>query len=277
MTCSSEDEEAQRFWLKPPWTGGQPIHRMGLQRIDRSAWLPVLPPELRAQKLAVLHEHETQCYGLVPGWKSAVSDAVAQVRAMRGTGGATPDPERPPLQQLALETRDDLCLLATEESAFPLIAACVCAPSYWSLPEKLGLPLLAIHEPVPGLAARIGAVMLRFLTRLRQGEYFERRNWFLHHTAERYQPAPDDGSRAEGACWIRTERQTFTRLNAANILFTIDVTFHALDAIRRYPAAARDMLRAFEAMDKNEREHFGFDDKVPEIMPLLTEASQAAS
>ncbi|MEZ5299853.1 MAG: DUF3445 domain-containing protein [Verrucomicrobiales bacterium] len=59
----------------------------------------------------------------------------------------------------------------------PVIAGCVCFPSSWSLPEKLGKPIEKVHAPVPTVAETLDASIHTFLSRLAPGAAWERENW----------------------------------------------------------------------------------------------------
>src|SRR4029079_7037701 len=64
-------------------------------------------------------------------------------------------PLLPAIERAALLVEDDLCILVRDtdgDGGFVLGAGCVCAPSHWSLRDKLGQPIAAIHERVPHYA-----------------------------------------------------------------------------------------------------------------------------
>src|SRR5690606_21475830 len=65
-------------------------------------------------------------------------------------GMPAPDPADPPLKTASLMVQEDLVLMRKGDDGWRLAAASLCFPSSWSLAEKFGRPLTAIHEPVPG-------------------------------------------------------------------------------------------------------------------------------
>src|SRR5689334_14106619 len=68
---------------------------------------------------------------------------------------------------LGCELEPDFLLLRVEPSRTArLEGGVVCFPSAWSLEEKIGRPITAIHEVVPGLNASLGAQINSFLLKL---------------------------------------------------------------------------------------------------------------
>ncbi len=129
----------------------------------------------------------------------------------------------------------DWVVLVREEGSAPRVeAGVVCFPSHWSLPEKAGLPLAAVHAPVPGFNSTLGSKAETFLDRLAPGAAWERENWGLsaddaldHHP--RLDPPKLTGTETPDRIWIRLERQLLLRLSGSEILFGIRVTCHRLD------------------------------------------------
>ena len=56
----------------------------------------------------------------------------------------------------------------------------VCFPSSWSLEEKFGLSLDAIHEPVPGYAGKMARRMNLIFDRLPEDQIVWRTNWSIY-------------------------------------------------------------------------------------------------
>jgi hypothetical protein len=156
---------------------------------------------------------------------------------------------------------------------YRLTAACVCAPSYWRLADKIGRPLDGIHAPVPSLNQKLAASMQQFFSRLPLDAVFERRNWLIHTSAELYHPNSDawhDISEDEVASLIvRSERQTLRRLDGARIAFTIRVSVHPLTEIVSYPEASLDLLTALDGLDAEERAAKGYAHFAPALIEYL--------
>ena len=56
--------------------------------------------------------------------------------------------------------QEDLCLMQRGAAGYRLVAV-VCFPAHWRLADKLGRPLEAIHEPVPGFGERLAPTVDR--------------------------------------------------------------------------------------------------------------------
>ncbi|GHG78698.1 DUF3445 domain-containing protein [Comamonas sp. JC664] len=138
-----------------------------------------------------------------------------------------------PLDWLGRQVQEDLLLLDGTREGFPLVAGQLCFPSGWCLGDKLGLPLLAVHDPVPRFNAKLGTSTLKLMDGLKPGRPVTRCNWAFSVT-ERLDLEPHtrpewqhlfDGITPDNAgerCFLRLERQTLTRLPRTRaILFTI--------------------------------------------------------
>lgn len=148
----------------------------------------------------------------------------------------------------------DFVILAPDGEGLPhVIAGAVCFPSSWSLREKAGLRMSAVHGPVPGLNADMGRRIDTFLARLAPGAVWERDNWglsaddTLDHHPRHPRPALTP-SATLAAAWLRLERQIFVNLSAGSVLFGIHVSVHRLDALAAQPGVAPRLARALESM-----------------------------
>jgi dimethylamine monooxygenase subunit A len=61
----------------------------------------------------------------------------------------------------------------------PVLGGCVCFPSGWSLPEKIGRSLFTTHAPVPGLNDRLAPRISAIVSCLDGKRCFQRANWGL--------------------------------------------------------------------------------------------------
>lgn len=134
--------------VPPELFSGAP-HRltMGLRpldmrtRLDADPGHPQMP--LRRQLLSARRE---EVFAHLPGSLPACEAVAARVSGFTGRPLSGSDH---PLVEAALQVRDDLCVLEQRDGRWLLTAAVVCFPSRWSLAEKLGRDVLAIHDPVP--------------------------------------------------------------------------------------------------------------------------------
>ena len=252
-TKPAVSEVNQQFWRRPPWQGGVRTHRLGLKPIEPSAWLSRTPDDAeRNNKLEQLSSRYVE---------------VVQVPAQTGELDAMlrqlPWPDMAPstfphlIANLALTVADDLCVIDVADQQ-RLVAACLCAPSYWRLGEKIGQPLSEVHAQVSGLNTNIGANIQRFIERAPQGQPFARSNWFVHGDAQLFHDESEPRLATPAEQWVvRSERQTLCRCSERYLLFTIQITCVPLAQIATFPAARRDMLKSLQVLDDDEVAHFG--------------------
>jgi hypothetical protein len=152
----------------------------------------------------------------------------------------------------------DFLLLRLETTgAVRLVAGCVCFPSSWSLEEKIGRPIEAIHGVVPGLNRAIGLQIHGFLTKLRPGVAWLRSNWGLSRSADLNQHPiralpPLDATVQPEEVWLRVEHQALVALpRAAGILFGIRIVMHRLSEVVTDRLLAARMARALRTMPED--------------------------
>jgi len=165
----------------------------------------------------------------------------------------------PAIEAAALLVQEDLCVMERRDAGWCLTAAAVCFPTRWDMPSKMGLPLTAIHDPVPTYRERVAASADRFFDELRPGRVYRRANWSLLDDPALFQPVALRGgapvaSIAAGdagrAVWLRVERQTLQRLPASGaILFGIRIHRAPLEALAGDPDAAASLAAAVRSME----------------------------
>jgi len=128
-----------------------------------------------------------------------------------------------PLDTAGRLVQEDLCLMLPGDGGeYVLGAASLCFPTRWRLAEKIGRPMGAIHDPVPGYGEALARPVNRFLAALKVERPVWRINWSLTDDAALFQPArkKDFGK----SLWLRLERQTLRRLERTGaVLFTIRI------------------------------------------------------
>lgn len=243
---------------------------MALEPVDISRWCEASPTA--AELSAKLELLKTNYANVVQATKNSstaqrlLADAVskrhdasvahAAIEQLENSGDAAN--EHGLLLQAALSVPEDLCVLQRTGEHYRLVAACVTAPSYWRLSDKMGKGLNAVHEEVPGLNQALGDRMDAFFERLPEGRCMLRRNWFLHSTMTRFQPEPERRTavltaKAAEKLIVRSETQTLLRLSDEVVAFTIAVACYPLIQIAAYPAAAASMHKALTSRNENER------------------------
>ncbi len=150
---------------------------------------------------------------------------------------------------------DVILLEKNDDGIFRVAAGCVCFPSSWSFPEKLGQPLDFIHTIVPDLNAAIGPPIARFLSKLQPGAAWERSNWGLSASPERNQHPVRNTPRlvppvALDRTWLRVEDQILAILPETRaLLFGIRIVATPLSELQQQePAAAVGLRRALATL-----------------------------
>lgn len=265
-----------------PYDGSSTPFTIGLRQLDLATWLEVDRhyEAYLAQKRALVArdrdavfraEPETQAaqeevFGLVRdhliGGFPSVFPGTRQWEAALAALDRVGSEAHPPLLAASLLVQEDLVLMRRGPDGWRLAAASLCFPSSWSLAEKFGRPLDAIHAPVPGFGpdTRPAGLIARMFDNLRLDRPVERMNWSLQTDPELHKPmsSRQRGERAEGwamrfgdapaeKAFIRVERQTLRKLPASgDVLFTIRIFVDPMAALARHPQRA-ELARSFAA------------------------------
>ncbi|MEQ8335171.1 DUF3445 domain-containing protein [Nisaea sp.] len=154
--------------------------------------------------------------------------------------------------------QEDLCLMTPGEEGYVLHAASLCFPARWVLAEKLGRPMMGIHEHVSGYAEKLGRPVDRFFTHLKADKPVARLNWSVVDDPALFQTSGkfrNDGQsvitpeNAGDRLWLRVERQTLRRLpDSGDILFTIRTFVDPLSSLAARPDLAAGLRAAIAEM-----------------------------
>ena len=185
-------------------------------------------------------------------FERVASELVNRVSGDRWTvEGNVPDP----LGIAGQLVQEDLCILQEVEGELRLTAGVLCFPNRWRLADKLGRPMLAIHEPVPSYAERLGKPVDRFIGMLAPDRSVWRLNWSLTSDPALFQPVghgrrdadPDITPANAGLLiFLRVERQTLRRLpRTGAVLFTIRTHQRPLEVLEDRP---KELARLAEAV-----------------------------
>lgn len=131
-----------------------------------------------------------------------------------------------PFGTLAHLVQEDFCLLQKRDAEHVLTGALLCFPASWTLSEKIGLPLLAIHGPVAEYDANIARRVQRLFDGIKVGRPLWRFNAMRYQSADLYHPRlerdPRSQDHAEDAPFLRSERQCLLRLpDTGAVVFSI--------------------------------------------------------
>lgn len=150
--------------------------------------------------------------------------------------------------------QDFMVLLPNVAGQEVFVAGAICFPSSWAPEEKLGLPVHAIHEPVPTLNEQLGTRIGKFMAGIQPGKAWERVNWGLSGSPDLNQhPAHPISPLAPPfdleAVWVRREDQVLFRLpKTGALIFGINVVNISVAAIAVDPAGRSGLLQALETM-----------------------------
>ncbi|OZA08756.1 MAG: hypothetical protein B7Y02_12360 [Rhodobacterales bacterium 17-64-5] len=249
-----------------PWMDPRTSRLPGIQPVEGNDWLRVdgayaaqmaLRDRLIAGQPGLVH-------ALLPTARPAAEelfDAVlARLRAtpgfvvdgacMRRPDGVTVPLDRDqPLLTLGRLVQEDLCLMQSDGEAYLLTGAILCFPASWTLAQKLGRPLTAIHDPVPAYDADMARRVNRMFTAIRPEQPLWRMNFLTYDDFVLHQPRREGEKRPRPTDhgFVRLERQCLLRLPATGaVIFSIHTYVVRAGAV---PVDALAALRAAVAME----------------------------
>lgn len=221
----------------------------GMRPLDGQDWVRVDPAysQQLAEKAALLSARRDEVLVCLPEAEDAACEMLDQVLLLLvtrddfqvlPTSVRRPDGEivhldrTAPLETLSRLLQEDICILQKMGDTHRLTAALLCFPASWTLSEKIGRTLPAIHGPVAPYNAAIAKRVQRLFDGIRVGHPIWRANLLRYENAALYQPRSEDDpreTRAEKARFERSERQTIWRLPISNaVVFSIHTTVVAL-------------------------------------------------
>lgn len=206
-----------------------------------------------AERERLIRDRPAAVHALLPQARAAAEELHAMIAARlpalgfarRGSGWVCPDgrfvADLPPgaagspLLVLGRLVQPDLCLLQPGPGGrHVLTGAILCFPASWTLGEKIGRPLDAIHRPVAAYDATMAARVQRLFdairpeTPLMRGNALRYADPALHQPRREAEPrpsVPDPG-------YVRAERQCLLRLPATGaVVFSIQTYVVERDAL----------------------------------------------
>lgn len=137
-----------------------------------------------------------------------------------------------PLWTVGHILQQDVCILEKRADEHVLTGAVLCFPASWTLAQKIGKPLIAIHAPVPDYSTAIATRVQRLFDGVQAGKPVWRANALRYDDATLYQPRTENDPRPVGrhdAPYLRSERQTVLRLPQPNaVAFMIHTSVVAI-------------------------------------------------
>lgn len=243
-----------------PWHEPRLARKPGTLPLDPAAWIercPRFEVEM-AYRRQLIAERRAVVFAETPASAPAQAELLTALEAYLGEGAASADPA--PVVRAGLMVQEDLCILeqAKAGAEYLLTAAILCFPSRWSLAEKIGHPLTAIHGPVPDYTDDLAKRVNRLFEAVRPEQPLWRANWTVHSSDELHQPSGDFRASEDPAAplYVRVERQTFMRLPQTRaVVFGIRTFLDPLEALS--PAQARSLHAAISRFGPDEIDYRG--------------------
>ncbi|MDL2399271.1 heme-dependent oxidative N-demethylase family protein [Rhizobium mayense] len=198
------------------------------------------------------------------------------------------DPSLPPLLKAGSLIADDLVIMRRKADGWHLVAGHVAFPSSWSLAEKFGRPMQAIHGEVPGFGdgTRNAVLINRIFDNLQVTQPVERFNWSVSANGNLHLPFPPIRPKAGETFTLkerfaRIERQTLRKLPiSGDILFTIRIYVDPIAAIASHPKAselASSFAAQLDALDDSQAAYKALVHQKAELVRQLRMLAEAAS
>lgn len=289
-----------------PWDGSHPLFRIGLSPLGEADWIEVdfRLGDYLAEKDRLLAARRDDVFRAGAGTADAQAETLELLldhlparypEIYRRAGdrmniaGSPPvplaDPATPPLETAARLVQEDLVVMMPSPQGWILAAGCVCFPSSWSLPEKIGRPLHRVHGPVPGFGTgtRNAAMIDRIFYNLQPETPVRRFNWSIYPDAELFHGdrAEERLSPADAEPQLRIEHQTLRRLpRTGAILFTIRIHLDPLALIARHRDRARlaaGFIDSLNRLDEEECRYKGLGTMRGELVARLEAIARAGA
>lgn len=132
-----------------------------------------------------------------------------------------------PLFVAAQLIQEDLCLHERRGGEHVLTAAVMCFPASWTLSEKIGRPLSAIHQTVAHYDENLRKRVQRLFDGVQAGQPLWRYNMLRYRSPELFHPRPEAAPRQSdddfgGGDYLRSEHQAVVRMpDSQAVLFAI--------------------------------------------------------
>ncbi|MBX0329607.1 DUF3445 domain-containing protein [Oscillochloris sp. ZM17-4] len=195
-----------------------------------------------------------------------------------------------PIDWLGRQVQEDLLLLSGDADAgFPLAAGQLCFANHWCLDDKLGLPLLGIHRPVPGYAEQVGRSTDMLMARLKDGRPVWRQNWSVvasaqldlsakHSEEMRRRKALITAENVGTTCFFRVERQSLARLpRSGAVLFAIHSYVAPIGDLAADPGWAARFRTLLESTPPALLAYKGMTVYLPALLAYLEESSSSSA
>lgn len=214
-----------------PYDPFAPERLPGIQPLPLAEWLAfdeAFAAQM-AERARLVERARKRVIYLSDGARPAALELLDHVLQARYGGARDGQVTRPDGVEVAIDRDDvmgtlsrlvqqDLCLLERPEGAAEhvLTGAVLCFPASWTLAQKAGKPLLAIHKPVRAYDAGLAARVQRLFDGVQVGRPLWRFNALWYADATLHQPRVEEDPRPtstpETQRYLRSELQSLYRL-----------------------------------------------------------------
>ena len=223
-----QDRLPHLAWLDP-----RTARLPGIQPMIGDDWLRVdeaYAGQMR-ERDRLIADHEAAVHALTDAARPAAAELYSLVLdKLRQTPGYTvgaQSVQRPdgitvplnhdmPLRTLGRLLQEDLCLMQQVGDEHVLTGAVLCFPASWTLAQKLGRPMTAIHIPAEDYTDDIARRVQRMLGAIRPEQPLWRMNYLTYADPTLHQPRLEFDRRPRPAAdlrvFVRSERQCLLRL-----------------------------------------------------------------
>lgn len=224
-----------------PWMDAQSRRLPGIRPLAMSDWL-VMDDAFAgqmAERDRLIAEAPDAVHALLPEGRAAadelyatVLDKIAVLPGYHRAGAAVTRPDGvtvaldpdTPLMTLGRLVQQDLCLMEAHSDGHRLTGAILCFPASWTLSQKIGRPLMGIHDGVVPYSEDVGRRVQRMFDAIRVDQPLWRMNFLTYDDHALYQPRLEGQRRPRpvGHFFVRSERQCFVRLPVTRaVVFSI--------------------------------------------------------
>lgn len=245
-----------------PWMTPVTARLPGIQPIVQGDWLRV--DEAYAAQMAerdfLIADRPQAVHALLPEALAPAQELLALVlddlpriggfrrdadHVIRPDGAEVRIDESAPLLTLGRLVQEDFVIHLRQDAEHAMMGAILCFPASWTLSEKIGRPLTAIHTPVPEYDANIAARVQRMFDAVRVEQPLWRANALLYEDPSLHQPRREGEIRPKPMTrnYLRSERQCLRKLpRSGAVVFSIHTSIVHINAV---PPEA---LAAFRAL-----------------------------
>lgn len=255
-----------------------PYHQtMSLQKLDPDFYLELTSTYKAtiAQRLALHDAHPTQVLQALPGSEQACKEVMEIALSFylhRHPALFTLSPDKRTFHNHILDTTTDLrattplhVLLHNVPEDFAITlrnpatglyhfrAGVICSSLGWSVATKIGLPLAAVHAPVPDYPAKLQFSMDRYFARTPTARAIQRGSWGLERGTPLFMPPGDahealrehqDPALRLDDVMLRVDWQTLRRVPLSGaVVFGFRAVFTPVARLRGEPGVPGLLLR----------------------------------